>query len=1105
MPPFGRIGKNSNRSQHNLVEQQQQQQLQLQQLQQLRQQQQQQQGVPGGSGGGAVPPLSQSASLTSGGGAAIAAGAGGSSSVSLSSSSGPSATTQGAGSSRRVSAAADPNNINGNNNSPSASSGPPSLPLPPLPPSSASSSQTQVQAQAQVPPQPPPPGLSSSDSFHQQQQQQFQQQQQHQRLPQHLVAHSQQQQQQRAQGQPLEVFGTNTANPSISPNLSPAAQKQQQLQHHQQQQPNSIPLNLNQATYTSAPQSPPPQQQQQQQPQQPRDNFAELVSRSQSARYSQHITTLQTFSVESNSVDDLPHTAAAHVPSPIVSQGGGAPPPPPPPSLPHSQTAPTETKRSTRKLIKNILSGSSSRPTSDHYTQDPSFDNSGLTRRPSKRASNPPTTKNPLLRSIDHPDWVPPPAPFGARHHQSHHSQSHSQSHHSHQHQQQHHHQHQHQHQQLQNQPSPGRGVGETDAPPYSLNQSNQDLIAQDSQEAIQQQQQNTIRHVPAEVDSTPYEELAFHQQQAIAHHQAQILQAQQQAQAEQQQQLYGQAIVDPSQSQSHSQSQNQNQYQYPPTHAHTPHEQQYQTENRPPPYAGHLSREGSRTTPNPETISQISHESPDTDSEHLPANSHSAQDPSAARHSHNDPQTPSKPQISPQPTLTPAQTMAPPGGPSQSRRSGDNDKHMRSVEPPPGPPPGYRHSQGPMNSLNPLPPTPGAPNSQPNFRASGVQDRPQFDGAGTDAGRNSPQPSSSEPAPDPEKQFKDLLTKYKNVKRLYFDGKTQIEQLGSQVEQLQNAVANQRMSQSRTALDDNEYSTRFNRLNGAINNLAFNIRKDWRTLPEWIERFVTPEAIKTGKQEMTAVGRAVIVRWIVEEIFNKCFHPGLDVNLSCHLKEIERNIRRFSYTMTSQEEYDALTAKVLNWRMATLEGLQHMLNSPESSEYRNDFTKMATSNLTATLYQYLTDPPPAGVDGSASMIVELAVGIAANLPLESRDVALTYPLPGDPIQPDIMELEKSGLPPLPDPVEETEDNSTKETDKAAKREKTKSGMLTMLGSTPNPGSRKGSTVSLLTDTATTAVPPPPKDPSRVRFAGFIGVEVRGRQVLMKAPVWALG
>lgn len=360
-------------------------------------------------------------------------------------------------------------------------------------------------------------------------------------------------------------------------------------------------------------------------------------------------------------------------------------------------------------------------------------------------------------------------------------------------------------------------------------------------------------------------------------------------------------------------------------------------------------------------------------------------------------------------------------------------------------------------------------------------------------------------------------MTKYKNVKRLYFEGKTQIEQMSSQVEQLQNAVANQRMSQSRTALDDNEYSTRFNRLNGAINNLAFNIRKDWSTLPSWIEQYVTVDAVKTGKQEMTAVGRAIVSRWVMEEIFNKCFHPALEVDLSCHLKQIEQNIRRYSYTMSSQEELDALTAKVVAWRMSTLEGLQHMLNSPESGEHRADFTKMASTNLTATLYRYLSDPPPAGVDGSASMIVELAVGIAANLPLESRDVALTYPLPGDLVQLDIMEPEKTPLPPLPELVDEPEESS-KDADKAAKREKTKSGMLTMLGGVPHSASsRKGSTASILTDTSTptaaavagaaassAAAPPPAKEAPRVRFAGFVGVEVRGRQVLSKAPVWTI-
>lgn len=354
-------------------------------------------------------------------------------------------------------------------------------------------------------------------------------------------------------------------------------------------------------------------------------------------------------------------------------------------------------------------------------------------------------------------------------------------------------------------------------------------------------------------------------------------------------------------------------------------------------------------------------------------------------------------------------------------------------------------------------------------------------------------------------------MTKYKNVKRLYFDGKKEIEQLNNQVEQLQNAIANQRMSQSRTALDDNEYTTRFNRLNGAINNLSFNIRKDWAKVPSWLAPFVSADALKTGKQEMTAVGRAVITRWIVDEIFNSCFHPGLDPELSRQLKTIEHNIRHFSYTMVSQEEFDALTNKVVNWRMATLEGLQDVLRSNESMNHRNDFTRRATANLTAFLLQHLEDPPPAGVEGSASMIVELAVGIASNLPLESRDVAVIYPLPEQPVQPKLMEVEKTGLPSLEGRASDASDEGPEDDGGGGAKEGAKdgkdrrgdkrSGMLGVFGGGGSaPGSRKGS----IADGGTRTAPSPPKDLGRVRFAGFVAVEVRGRQVLVKAPVWTI-
>lgn len=319
-------------------------------------------------------------------------------------------------------------------------------------------------------------------------------------------------------------------------------------------------------------------------------------------------------------------------------------------------------------------------------------------------------------------------------------------------------------------------------------------------------------------------------------------------------------------------------------------------------------------------------------------------------------------------------------------------------------------------------------------------------------------------------------------------------------------------MSQSRTAWDDNEYSTRFNRLNGAINNLSFNIRKDWRSLPPWLDGFVSADALKTGKQEMTAVGRAVVSRWLVEDVFNQCFHPALDTQLSAHLKEIELSIRGNAHTMHSQEEYDALTTKVVNWRMATLDGLQKKLSSSSAAENRGMLAEKLTTNLTAYLYQYLTTPPPPGVEGSTSMIAELAVAIAANLPLESRDVAITYPLPGDVVHTHIMEVEKAGLPVLEgqkgdaDADSDSDDDEPEDKDNNGKS-RGKSGRLTKKrpDATTQP-SRGGAGLSSAQATVTDRESHPalPKDSGRVRFAGFVALEVRGRQVLMKAPVWTL-
>jgi hypothetical protein len=357
------------------------------------------------------------------------------------------------------------------------------------------------------------------------------------------------------------------------------------------------------------------------------------------------------------------------------------------------------------------------------------------------------------------------------------------------------------------------------------------------------------------------------------------------------------------------------------------------------------------------------------------------------------------------------------------------------------------------------------------------------------------------------------VVIKYKKVKGLYFEKQ-------AQVEQLQNTLANQRLSQSRTSLDDSEYSTRFNRLDGAIKEIAFSIRKDWRAIPQWLAPYVNQDAIKAGTKEMTAVGRAAISRWIHDEIFSKCFHPALEMGLSQELKRIEQAIR-YSAHASSQEEAEALTSKVIQWKMATVEGLGYVLHSPDSLEAKHIFTQKCVTNLTAHLIQHLNESATRGIEGNATSIVELAVGLAGHLPLESRDISITYPNPGDPVlsnfkveQP-LPPLENPGLSSEGGPASmdnESKDQVMQDSEKPEAQsqgqgskllKKQQSDKNKLLQSQNSQNGKKGQ------GQVETGVDKTGQDRSgdgvqRVRFAGFVGVEVRGRQWLVMPPVWTM-
>lgn len=383
----------------------------------------------------------------------------------------------------------------------------------------------------------------------------------------------------------------------------------------------------------------------------------------------------------------------------------------------------------------------------------------------------------------------------------------------------------------------------------------------------------------------------------------------------------------------------------------------------------------------------------------------------------------------------------------------------------------------------------------------------------------------------DIEKMMKEhevLREKYQKVKRYFFDQQTQVHQL-------QNTLANQRLSLSRTSWDDSEYATRFNRLDGLIAQLSFSIRKDWKSIPPWLHPVVNKTAVEIGKQEMTAVGRAFISHWLVENIFEKYFHPDLEPGFSTQLQMIQLNIRKFAPLCHSTEDEDSLAAKVINWRLATLEGLSDLLRAPQAELNRQRLTETLNEKLIASLQMFLNDPAPPDLAGGVPMMVELAVSIAQHLPLESREVHIEYFPPGHSIVAEHMKME-SGIPPLTAPISEMDeadrvslksvasrlddnasvgDQELQQGSQAPKEDK-KRGFFGGLG-----GSKKPATVpaslgkretSLGQGGSQQSLTGPPgsaggqKDElpvQRVRLAVGVAVQIRGKSVLIKAPVYS--
>ncbi|KAJ5679872.1 hypothetical protein N7462_008116 [Penicillium macrosclerotiorum] len=472
--------------------------------------------------------------------------------------------------------------------------------------------------------------------------------------------------------------------------------------------------------------------------------------------------------------------------------------------------------------------------------------------------------------------------------------------------------------------------------------------------------------------------------------------------------------------------------------------------------------------------------------------------------------------------------------GPSQSRIQQDLVFHSRppsrQTYEPLSPVRSHTHPDAMQQASSQAPPGPPTINDRPpgdsrRGSTTAPQAMPETTRGGTPTGNRTREEDIDVRAL--LQKHEELQSKYSKVKRYYFDKE-------AQVQHLQNTVAHQRMAVSRTVLDDNEYANRFQRLDGAIKDLSFSVRKDWRGIPPWLHGLVSDDATMVGMKEMTSVGRAVVSRWLVEEVFQRHFHPGLDPALSVQLKSIEMNLRRQQTRPSTEEDRDNALVRLSNWRRTTFDGLGDTLSTPEAQEHRAELIEHLTAELASFLSSQLHDHALPGLEAGVRMIIENSINIAEKIPLEARDVCVEYFPPNVPFLEGYMKVEGQ-LPPLaqhppPPSDQEPDDPPAAESDSSPASNSTGTGDV---GSPPQnkppkksmfgaligrrPGGPEGARPGPGPSPGPAAAGPQPDEKAiqvderdsqpRIRFASFMTVEVRGKgpaMVLIKAPVWLI-
>ncbi|KAK9347249.1 hypothetical protein V1522DRAFT_457298 [Lipomyces starkeyi] len=241
---------------------------------------------------------------------------------------------------------------------------------------------------------------------------------------------------------------------------------------------------------------------------------------------------------------------------------------------------------------------------------------------------------------------------------------------------------------------------------------------------------------------------------------------------------------------------------------------------------------------------------------------------------------------------------------------------------------------------------------------------------------------------------------------------KSYYQQKAKKVEQLESQLALKSMDSTRHILDDSAYIARFHLLDKNLAQFAFQWRTQWTKYPGRIEQFNLNQDPKLKKIQ----ARASLTEWLVNEVFNKILHPGLRLQESLILKDIERNIVANNERKLSSEPKDDVEAR---------SELFESTRRTRCTEEDTPLPRSSASGLGFVRRLLSLDTQLFGPDGSMNesflagldSIIEEVLILISFMSLETRNIAVYLIPPGSMYSSKRMRVPED----VPEPQEGTE------------------------------------------------------------------------------------